>query len=395
MRKTAVVIVRKDGFKGMEGETAQRAVRRLLSEGGDRVRDIFETEKDVPLKLGDLQESDCEGFVFISGTAFITREGIDALSRIVSDRREFSVIGPVSNESGKEHQRHAPPFFYQTLSVFRWAAEEILREFEDEVVEVDELDDFCFALRREALDALPGDGVVTDLPRIMRERGLRSGVARGVYTHRYGSCYESGREDLLAYVPFEARSILDIGSARGSFGELLKKRQSCFVTGVDTDSELLSIAGERLDRVILGDIEEVMEKGMLETYDCIVCGDVLEHLNDPWKVVKGLKNHLTKGGLFVASMPNIMNWAIIFEQLTGRWDYVPFSILSGTHIRFFTRRTCRELFEDAGYRVKELHLQSFGIPPRGIEFIESLKKIVNETDEEELRASEIVMVAER
>jgi 2-polyprenyl-3-methyl-5-hydroxy-6-metoxy-1,4-benzoquinol methylase len=393
MARTAVVVVHGNGLKGIEGETAQRVSRRLLSEGGDMPPSIFGMDRDDLWDMRDLLKKDYEVFVFISGTLFITGEGIETLSRIVSERREFTVIGPVSNESRKGHQRHAPPFFYQTIPVFRWAAGQILSEFKDEVAEADELDDFCFAMRKESLDALPGDGRVTDVPGIIKESGQRSGVARGVYAHRYGSCYESGRDDLLKHVPPGAERVLDVGAAQGLFGELLKRRQKCFVTGVDTDSELLSVAGKRLDSVIEGDIEEVIDRGILETYDCIVCGDVLEHLNNPWKVVKGLKKHLGKGGLFVASTPNIMNWAIIFDQLRGRWDYVPFSILSGTHIRFFTKGTLKDLFEGAGYTIKEMLLQSFEIPPRGAEFIEGLKNISPRIKVEELKASEIVVVA--
>jgi 2-polyprenyl-3-methyl-5-hydroxy-6-metoxy-1,4-benzoquinol methylase len=155
------------------------------------------------------------------------------------------------------------------------------------------------------------------------------------------------------------------------------------------------VAKERLDNVIEGDIEQLVEKGLPATYDCIVCGDVLEHLNNPWKVVKGLARHLTKGGIFIASTPNIMNWAIVFEQLRGRWDYVPFTILSGTHIRFFTRETFRELFEDAGYTIRDVLLQGFEVPPGGAEFIADLKRSFPGLNEEEMKASEIVIFAER
>jgi 2-polyprenyl-3-methyl-5-hydroxy-6-metoxy-1,4-benzoquinol methylase len=133
----------------------------------------------------------------------------------------------------------------------------------------------------------------------------------------------------------------------------------------------------------------------LGRYDCIVCGDVLEHLSDPWKVIKGLRRHLKQQGIFIASVPNIANWGIIYEMLKGRWDYVPFTILSGTHLRFFTRDSIKECFQDAGYEIRELYFQSFGIPPEGSEFIRSLKQTLPYVNEEELKASEVVIVAER
>ena len=198
----------------------------------------------------------------------------------------------------------------------------------------------------------------------------------------------------FVHVPFKAGKILDIGCANGLFGELLKKRQRCTVTGIDTDPELINVAKGRLDNVIHGDVGTIIEGGSLGTYDCIVCGDLIEHLNNPWKVVKELRDHLKKGGLFIASTPNIMNWAILLDLLSGRWDYVPFSILSGTHIRFFTRSTLTELFEGAGYRIKEVIFQNFEIPPMGIGFISSLKNVCPSVSEEELKASEIIVVAQ-
>ncbi len=393
MDKTAIIIVKEDRFTGMEGETALRVMRRLLRGRSVEAADIFETDRNNPLTVGDIWRKGYDVFVFISGILFITHKGIDVLSDMAGRNRD-SVIGPVSNESRMASQRRTPPFFYQTLSVFKWATEDVYGEFGDTLTEVEEIDDFCFAFGKEILEGLPGERSVGDLPVLLKERKVRCGVAGGVYAHRYGNCYESAREDLLEYVPISARKVLDIGSARGLFGEMLKKRQLCSVTGIDMDKESVGVSRGRLDSVIHGNIEKIVEQGVLESYDCIVCGDVLEHLYDPWKVVRALRGRLKDGGIFIASTPNIMNWAVLYEQLKGRWDYIPFTILSGTHIRFFTKETLIELFEDAGYTVKGVHLQNFGIPPRGAELIAHLKKAMNEIDEEELTASEIVAVAE-
>lgn len=394
MSKTAVFVIKGDGLKGMEGETAYRVIRHLLCEVDKKTLDYFEVDKNSSLKIGDLlRYKDYDVFVFIYGILFITHEGVNALSEIVKNRRKFSCVAPVSNESKVSHQKSAPPFIYQTISVFKWAVSEIYNELKDEIMEVDKIDDFCLALQKDVLNVLPEGLGLTDLPRAIEKKGMKFGIAKGVYCHRYGENYESGREDLLVHVPMSAEEVLDVGSARGLFGELLKKRQKSIVTGVDTDGEMIAVAGERLDKVIKGDIEEIADKGILGMYDCIVCGDVLEHLKDPWKVVRELKNHMRKGGLFIASTPNIMNWAILFDQLKGRWDYVPFSILSGTHIRFFTKGTFMDLFEGAGYKIKEVKFQGFDLPPQGRRFIADLKKLYPAIDEEELKASEIVIVA--
>ena len=40
--------------------------------------------------------------------------------------------------------------------------------------------------------------------------------------------------------------------------------------------------------------------------------------------------------------------------MEGRWDYQPFGLMDNTHIRFFTRDSCRKLVREAGFHVAVL-----------------------------------------
>jgi hypothetical protein len=44
---------------------------------------------------------------------------------------------------------------------------------------------------------------------------------------------------------------------------------------------------------------------------------------------------------------------------------VPYSLLSGTHLRFFTRRTLVDLFEASGYRVRTIDTVVLPSSPEG------------------------------
>jgi 2-polyprenyl-3-methyl-5-hydroxy-6-metoxy-1,4-benzoquinol methylase len=395
MCKIALFFLKGGGLKGLEGQTAERVYRRLVRGRDGAAVDFYEVDGESPLHIQDVCKYDeYDVFIFICGKVFITQEGVNSLAKIAYDREDLFAIAPVTNLSKLSQQIQTPPFFYQTISVLTWAVREIRELYGDEVVVVDEIDGFCLGIKSQVLEDLPEDTRLIELPDAIRRAGERFGIAKGVYAHCYGDLYESGRDDLLVLVPLDSRDILDIGCANGLFGEMLKKRQTCRVTGVEWDAELSHVARMRLDHVLTGDIEEIIDRGTLGKFDCIVCGDVLEHLNNPWKVVAGLKRHLKEGAVFVASTPNIANWAIVYEMLKGRWDYVPFTILSGTHIRFFTRESLRDCFEDAGYRIREITLQGFEIPPEGAEFIDMLRMNMSGIDVEELKAAEIVVVAE-
>jgi len=397
MQKKTIVLIKRDLFRGLEGQALVRVTRHLLRESGNGPADLRVIDTEDNLTICDmLEQGGCEVFVFVYGNALIAGEGVDLLSRTALSRCDLSAIVPVANLSRISRQFQSPPFFYQTLPAFRWVVREIYGQFGNQVTETDEIDDFCFAVRRDFLQELPGDARLDELPEVIRQRHGRYGIAKGVYAHRYGDLYESAREDLLPLVPMDSRHILDVGCAKGLLGEMLKRRQECRVTGIDSDDASLAIAQNRLDTVIAGDIETLIEQGIPGQFDCIVCGDVLEHLNNPWRLVRILRRYLKEGGTVVVSVPNVANWAILYEMLKGRWDYVPFTILSGTHIRFFTKETVKECFEDAGYRITNLHFQTFGLPAEGARFIEKLKEGLGEMiDEDELRASEIVIAATR
>lgn len=396
MEKKAVFLIKRDPFQGLEWQSLVTVMRRLIQEcdGGGTELHVIDKADELTI-CGMLEQEGCEIFVFVYGNVLIAGEGVDQLARTALQRHDLSVIVPVANLSRISQQFQAPPFFYQTIPAFRWVSQEIYSEFLDEVAETDKIDDFCFAVRRDFLKGLTGDVRLAEFPEMIGQRGGPFGIAKGAFAHRYGDLYESPREDLLSLVPLDARDILDIGCARGCLGEILKRRQTCRVTGVDEDATLLEVAQQRLDRVIAGDIEKLIDGSITGQFDCIVCGDILEHLNNPWRSVRGLRQYLKSGGRVVASVPNVANWAILYEMLKGRWDYVPFTILSGTHIRFFTKDTLRECFEDAGYRVTDLYFQSLPLPPKAVEFIGTLKGSLTDINEEALKASEIVIVATR
>jgi hypothetical protein len=81
---------------------------------------------------------------------------------------------------------------------------------------------------------------------------------------------------------------------------------------------------------------------------------VLEHMEDPAAALVAARTLLTPEGCVVASVPNVRNVRVLVPLLLrGRWDYQESGPLDRTHLRFFTRATMRELFECAGYQVRQ------------------------------------------
>lgn len=140
-------------------------------------------------------------------------------------------------------------------------------------------------------------------------------------------------------------------------GEALKLRQTTRVVGVELEDELAAEADRRLDRVVIGDVEQLAVEGadLGERFDCVVCADVLEHLRDPWNVVQWAATMLTDDGVFVVSVPNIRHAETFWSLLVRSWwPYKPVGIFDRTHLRFFARNNLPELFYGSGLEVTDV-----------------------------------------
>ncbi len=54
-----------------------------------------------------------------------------------------------------------------------------------------------------------------------------------------------------------------------------------------------------IDRLIIGNIENIELDLPNDYFDVIICGDVLEHLVDPWNTMAKLHKHLKQNGVII------------------------------------------------------------------------------------------------
>jgi len=145
------------------------------------------------------------------------------------------------------------------------------------------------------------------------------------------------------------KKVLDVGCASGYLAFFLKEK-GCVVEGVDTDSESIKEAMNYCKAYVL-DISKEEIKGK---YDVIILGDILEHLEYPDKILSKLKENLNKDGYVVISLPNIVNIYPRLKILFGHFDYEETGIFDKTHLKFFTRKSLKELVSNTGYKIERL-----------------------------------------
>ena len=168
--------------------------------------------------------------------------------------------------------------------------------------------------------------------------------------------FEFARPELLALVPESAKRVLDIGCGAGRLGEAIKKRQQAEVIGIECEHGPASAARARLDRVLVGNIEQLEPDFGPGSFDAIICGDVLEHLRDPLRVLRRSRTWLKPDGRLIASIPNVRHHSVVRSLLAGNWTYESAGLLDQTHLRFFTRREIMKLVYRAGFDVRDLQM---------------------------------------
>lgn len=164
--------------------------------------------------------------------------------------------------------------------------------------------------------------------------------------------FDRARREIGPRMPERVTRMLDIGCGAGATTAFVRSlRAVAWAGGVEIEPEEALKANAHLDRLWTIDIaaepfETAIEDGAL---DLILCLDVLEHLVDPWAVVRRLTPKLAAGGRLIVSVPNIRNWKFIWRLATrGDFRYRDAGLLDRTHLRFFTRETAAELATAGG-----------------------------------------------
>lgn len=173
--------------------------------------------------------------------------------------------------------------------------------------------------------------------------------------------------DLLALIPANAKALIEVGCSTGSLAYALKSRQPhAHYLGIELDPIAAEIASHHCDGMVSLDIEGA-DESLYRDYadrDCWIFGDVLEHLRDPWRVLKLINQVLPKGGCVVASLPNVQHWSVQGRLAVGDFRYEGTGLLDRTHLRWFTRVTLHELFNSAGFTIEAGVPRIFNEPGR-------------------------------
>ncbi|MEB3316782.1 MAG: class I SAM-dependent methyltransferase [Cyanobacteriota bacterium] len=184
--------------------------------------------------------------------------------------------------------------------------------------------------------------------------GSGPGQERPVPMTAQTPAHDTANPDLLAILPAVAR-LVEVGCGTGALARAYHARQPrAHWLGIDIEPTYAELARRHCQEVMVGDVERMLDDPELTERlraDCWIFGDSLEHLRDPWRVLRQVHGLLTPGGSVCACIPNAQHWSVQARLCLGQFVYEDSGLLDRTHLRWFTPSTMTTLFVDNGYRI--------------------------------------------
>jgi len=153
--------------------------------------------------------------------------------------------------------------------------------------------------------------------------------------------YERHRQNIIAKLA-QSKNILDIGCSYIP-NRLLRADE---VVGLDLNP--MDIQPPYTEHIV-GDANDINSILQQRQFDIVILGEVIEHVEQPYDLLRKIHRHITPGGKLIMSTPNPLGLPVVFIEYLGlrKYFYTP------NHLYYFTPRWVWRLLEKTGYKVSK------------------------------------------
>lgn len=166
-----------------------------------------------------------------------------------------------------------------------------------------------------------------------------------------GAYHNNPRSELLHLIPSSTRSLLDVGCGAGATAALIKSKcPQARIVGIESNFEAATAAKQVMNHLIFTDLNDLQLEQIPQGFDVILCADILEHLSDPVRVLKILRQKINPEGRLLLSVPNIRHWSVLAPLLfEDRFTYADDGLLDRTHCHLFTLQEIVDTINASGF----------------------------------------------
>lgn len=134
--------------------------------------------------------------------------------------------------------------------------------------------------------------------------------------------FSSGTSDLLPLVPLSARTVLDAGCGSGRLAAAYRPMNpKARLLGIDRDPAAAALAALHMNEVATVDLAtDPLPFDVPDGIDCIIYSEILEHLRDPWGLLRRHAEALSPDGMMLICVPNIEYLAVCSAAFARRLE---------------------------------------------------------------------------
>ncbi len=169
-----------------------------------------------------------------------------------------------------------------------------------------------------------------------------------------------GTHQIILSLLEKNQRVLDLGCASGYLGQHDGGKNIFYGLEANSGTAEQALKTGYYQKVVNKDLATITKKDFTDqVFDIIIAADILEHLENPQKVLAFLtKNLLKKRGKIIISLPNIAHLTIRLKLLTGKFSPQETGILDKTHLHFYTLKIAQQLIENSGLKIEKVLFSS-------------------------------------
>jgi len=171
---------------------------------------------------------------------------------------------------------------------------------------------------------------------------------KGLEVHAHPAVHPAAVSMLERHAP-QGAEVLDLGAGAGAFTQRIADH-GFRVTGVDASAAEWTSDLPFVQADLNGDwVSKVHGK-----FDAVCCLEVIEHLENPWKLLRDIRSVLKPGGRLVLSTPNTTSFVsrLTFLRI-GEFAFFGTPDLSYGHIRPLSPFETRNVAAQTNWRIVE------------------------------------------